>query len=52
MARDKQVDMVLADVTLDDLDLRLRQIVRTIWRSWSPPSPRNNFLRYFVIHTK
>ncbi len=46
------MDTVLADVTLDDLDLQLRQIVRTIWRSRSPTSPRNNFLRCFVIHTK
>ena len=46
------MDMVLANVPLEDLDLRLRQIVRTIWRSRKPTSPRNNFLRYFVIHTR
>jgi hypothetical protein len=44
--------MIMADMTLEDLDLRLRQIVRTIWRSRRPTSPRNNFLRYFVIHTR
>jgi hypothetical protein len=51
-AEDEHVDVVAADVPLEDLDFQLPQLARTIWRSRTPTSPRRNFLRYFVIHTR
>ena len=46
------MDVVLADVPLEDLDLQLRTDLPHDWRSRTPTSACSNFLRYLVIHTR
>ena len=52
-AGDEQVNMVLADVTLEDLYLQLRtDRPHDLPQPDGRRPPRSNFLRYFVIHTR